>query len=366
MRPAVAELGMPGPPGSKCADAVNGTAAHQHHEHDAVNGSNGIATAGNDASTRACHAVDANGHTPGSNGVVHAGNAAPHSLGTNGSAARVDVAEAASASKPAAAVTVDESSAAAATAVSAESARSARPDGAQAATTPTPPTPMPGSRTPDAANAADSAAGSPVVDVDAAAASRDASAAPTPADTPVAAAAAATATINTTNCTVGSVPSERGRHRRRRRQTEVVYGARALGFDDDLLSALLVDTALGFETHKMAADPPRLAVDRRRLEAAMLRLGADGHVLGCYDRIFGTPRSADGDVLEEETEEHRGSLLPEGHAACAHRVRDPCFKQHALRYLRCFLPTAGFAIVPCLRYRIAGRCGAKIVTTRHW
>ena len=83
----------------------------------------------------------------------------------------------------------------------------------------------------------------------------------------------------------------------------------------------------------------------------MLRLAFDENVFGCFERVFGA---------------EEGCLAPEARARCSARLADANFKAHALRYLRCFLPNAGFAVVPCLRYRINGRCGAKIVTTRDW
>lgn len=114
---------------------------------------------------------------------------------------------------------------------------------------------------------------------------------------------------------------------------------------------MLVDTALGFETHKMAQLWQPLAHEPAKLEYAMLRLAVDGNVHSAFDRIFG----AEG-----------GCLAPEARQRCQSRLDDANFKKHALRYLRCFLPQSGFAFVPCLRYRINGRCGAKVVTTRHW
>jgi hypothetical protein len=141
------------------------------------------------------------------------------------------------------------------------------------------------------------------------------------------------------------------RRRRRRKQAEAPYPARDLGLDDDILNDVLIDNVLGFETHKMAHQHRPLPVDRQRLEETMLRLGFDANVFGCFDRIFG---------------DAEGCLTPEARERCGTRLAHAHFKAHALRYLRCFLPEAGFAVVPCLRYRINGRCGAKIVTTRHW
>jgi hypothetical protein len=138
--------------------------------------------------------------------------------------------------------------------------------------------------------------------------------------------------------------------RRGRRPQDEAYKAQELGLDDDVCSGVLVDQALGFTTHKMDAGYAPLQIDRAALEAAMLRLGLDGNVQAAYGRVFG----------------EQGCLAQSARQHCAARLADANFKRHALRYLRCFVPHAGFAIVPCLRYKINGRCGAKIVTSRYW
>jgi hypothetical protein len=126
-----------------------------------------------------------------------------------------------------------------------------------------------------------------------------------------------------------------------------------LATDDDILCDVFVDNALGFQTHKMQKDYQRIDVDRVKLEEAMLLLGADNDVDKAFKRIFGP----DGVVPREALSEERAA-----------RLDSPQFEEHAMRYLRMFMPSSGYCILPDDRYtgdRVDRRkMGGKIAVTR--
>ena len=60
------------------------------------------------------------------------------------------------------------------------------------------------------------------------------------------------------------------------------YGARDLSEDDDILCDVLIDNALGFQTHKMAENYSRIKVMPDELDAVMWQMGVDSDV----DKVF--------------------------------------------------------------------------------
>jgi hypothetical protein len=98
----------------------------------------------------------------------------------------------------------------------------------------------------------------------------------------------------------------------------------------------------------MQSTSPDLTIDRVALETTMLNLQEDCDLDAAFNRLFGPNPAVQCPGLDQE---HAVSKL---------------FQTHARRYLSCFLPDAGFAIVPCHRYAMSNAQGAKLVATQPW
>jgi len=124
--------------------------------------------------------------------------------------------------------------------------------------------------------------------------------------------------------------------------------ARQLSNYDDLASGILLDTMLGFSTHKMNLEPlPKNAK---------------------FDDVFGILANyrRHGDI--DKTLDSIYDLFSDWWAqinAQKSQAELAFAREHILRYVQVFSPKAGFAIVPCFRYSNE-QGGAKVIVTREW
>lgn len=88
---------------------------------------------------------------------------------------------------------------------------------------------------------------------------------------------------------------------RLRRRTEREYCASDLGNDDDLLTDVFIDTALGFETHKMNPAYKRAVINRTLLEIVMLRLSWEASIQNAFHRLFGGYYAQKQDITDSNT-----------------------------------------------------------------
>eukprot|EP00794_Sanderia_malayensis_P018186 gene18186-20000_t len=124
--------------------------------------------------------------------------------------------------------------------------------------------------------------------------------------------------------------------------------AKQLADIDDFASAILLDTMLGFTTHKMKLSPAGKKADFEDIFNILACYRRNGDEEAALNRIL---CNTGDDFLEYK----------------ARRDRNYCnfLREHVLRYVRLFAPKAGFAIVPCNRYS-SEKCGAKVIVTREW
>ena len=119
---------------------------------------------------------------------------------------------------------------------------------------------------------------------------------------------------------------------------------------DDISTALIVDTYLGFTTHKMNQRFKGLNPATRKIVKKEITEFQTIHQ--DYDKIYGAL------VNTTWLKNHLKRLRSKN--------KQRALKEHIWRYLKMFDNKSGFMIQSCHRYSMEGKMGAKICATTHW
>ncbi|KAI0980433.1 hypothetical protein GJ496_007161 [Pomphorhynchus laevis] len=126
-----------------------------------------------------------------------------------------------------------------------------------------------------------------------------------------------------------------------------VISAKELCEYDDLATMMVVDTMLGFETHKMLQSfksfPKRIQPKWRQILICFRDVNQDYE--SCFQRLLSCDR------LVNKLRWNRS------------RIDE--FRDHIYKFLHLHNPKSGVMIVPCLRYS-SEKAGGRIVATNYW
>ncbi|XP_076362405.1 uncharacterized protein LOC143253079 [Tachypleus tridentatus] len=122
--------------------------------------------------------------------------------------------------------------------------------------------------------------------------------------------------------------------------------AKELCENDDLVTSLILDSYLGFTTHKMNLRFRQPKVDQD-LKQIIVNFIQHQNYEKAYKQLT-------------EGEWMTTMLLSRS------KHQQQIFREHVFRYLRMFDKEAGFEMQPCKRYSMEGNIGAKICATKKW